>query len=97
MAKGYTEEEVRSILENVEGSELIDSSQKAILHFAAKVTRHAYTITPADIEVLRAVGLSDVDILETTCIIGWYNMMNRFVMALGVPVEEIHELFFRER
>ena len=95
MATGYTEDEVRGILEDIDGSELIDATQKAILHFAEKVTRHAYKITPSDIELLRENGLADKDILEVTCIIGWYNMMNRFVMALGVPVEEIHELFFR--
>lgn len=82
-------------MEDVDGSELIDASQKAILNFAEKVTRHAYKIIPSDIELLRQNGLDDKAILEVTCIIGWYNMMNRFVMALGVPVEEIHELFFR--
>ena len=95
MADGYSENEVRRILEDIDNSDLIDSTQKAILRFAEKVTRHAYKVTQSDIELLRQKGLGDEEILEVTCIIGWYNMMNRFVMALGVPVQEIHEHFFR--
>ena len=92
---GYTEGEARSIIEDVDGSDLIDASQKAILHFTEKVTRHAYKITETDIELLREKGLGDNEILEVVCIIGWYNMFNRIVMALGLPVEEIQELFFK--
>jgi hypothetical protein len=91
---GHTEVEARSILEDVDGSDLIDASQKAILHFTEKVIRHAYKITETGIELLREKGLGDNEILEVVCIIGWYNMFNRIVMALGLPVEEIHELFF---
>ena len=93
---GYTEDQARSILEDVNGSDLIDASQKAILHFADKMTRHAHKITETDIELLRKKGLGDNEILEVTCIIGWYNMFNRLVMALGLPVEEIRAHFFRE-
>jgi uncharacterized peroxidase-related enzyme len=94
--QGFTEDEVRSILNDVKGSKLIDDCQKAILHFAEKMTRSADKITESDIQVLRDNGLTDAAILETTCIIGWYNMMNRLVTALGVPVEELYDIFFKK-
>jgi uncharacterized peroxidase-related enzyme len=94
---GYTEDEVRSILDDVEGSKLIDETQRAILSFAKKVTRSAYKITESDAQALRDKGLDDAAILETTCIIGWYNMMNRIVPALGVPVDELYEIFFNKK
>lgn len=92
--QGYTEEEVRSILDDVEGSKLINECQRAILNFAEKVTLSAYKVSESDIQALRDNGLTDAAILETTCIIGWYNMMNRIVPALGVPVDELYEIFF---
>jgi len=95
--QGFTEDEVRGILDDVEGSKLIDDCQRAILSFAEKVTRAAYKVTESDIQALRDKGLTDAAILETTCIIGWYNMMNRIVPALGVPVDELYEIFFKDK
>ena len=94
--QGFTEDEVRSILDDVEGSKLIDDCQRDILSFAEKVTRFAHKITESDIQTLRDNGLTDAAILETTCIIGWYNMMNRIVPALGVPVDELYDIFFKK-
>jgi len=94
---GYTEDDLKSILEDVNGSKLIDDCQKAILHFAEKMTRSAHTIAESDIQTLRDSGLTDVEILETASIIGWYNMMNRIVTALGVPTDELYEILFKER
>ena len=81
---------------DVEGSKLIDDCQKAILSFAEKLTRSAYKVTDSDIQTLRDNGLTDAAILETTCIIGWYNMMNRVVPALGVPADELYDIFFKD-
>jgi len=94
---GYTEDELRSILEDVNGTTLIDDCQKAILHFAEKMTRSAHTITESDIQTLRDSGLTDVEILETTSIIGWYNMMNRIVTALGIAADELYEILFKKK
>lgn len=91
MAQGHTLEEVESILEDVEGSTLIDEKTKALLHHAEKVTRHAYKVTEADIEALRELGLSDEEILEATFVITWFNMFTRLADALGAPVENLRE------
>ena len=91
MAQGYTQEQVESILEDVEGSTLIDEQTKALLHHAEKVTRHAYKVTEADIQVLRDLGLSDEAILEATFVIAGFNMFVRLADALGAPVEHLRE------
>lgn len=89
MAQGYTQEEVESILEDVEGSTLIDEKTKALLRHAEKVTRHAYKVTESDIQSLRDLGLSDEEILEATFVIAGFNMFDRIADALGAPVEHL--------
>ncbi len=96
MAQGYTKEEVASILENVEGSTLIDEKTKALLHHAEKVTRHAYKVTEADIQSLRDLGLSDEEILEGTFVITWFNLITRLADALGVEVENLREAMAKQ-
>jgi alkylhydroperoxidase family enzyme len=91
MAQGYTQEQVESILEDIEGSELIDSPTKALLQFAEKVTRHAYRVTESDIQALRGHGLSDEEILEATFVISGFNMFDRIADALGAPLENLQE------
>lgn len=91
MAQGYTQQQVAGILEDVEGSTLIDEQTKALLHHAEKVTRHAYKVTESDIQVLCDLGLSDEAILEATFVITWFNMFTRLADALGAPVEHLQE------
>jgi alkylhydroperoxidase family enzyme len=91
MAQGYTQDEVRSILEDVEGSTLIDIKTKAILRYAEKTTRHAYKVTEADIQTIRDSGYSDEEILEATFVIAGFNFLDRIADALGAPVENLQE------
>lgn len=95
MAQGYTQEQVASILEDVEGSQLIDDRTKALLQFAEKVTRHAYRVTESDIQSLRDLGLSDEDILEATYVIAGFNMFDRIADALGAQVEHLQAAMTR--
>jgi len=96
MAQGYTKDEVNSILEDVEGSKLIDDKTKTILHYAEKVTRNAYKVTESDIQGLRSSGCSDEEILEATFVISYFNFMDRLADALGVPVENWVESMSQE-
>lgn len=93
MAQGYTKEEVIGILENVEGSTLIDNKTKVILCYTEKVTRNAYDVTESDIQRLRQSECSDKEILESTFIIAYYNAINRMADALGAPIENLVERF----
>ena len=44
-------------------------------------------MTKNDIEPLRAVGLTDRDILDTVQVISYFNYINRVADALGVDPE----------
>jgi uncharacterized peroxidase-related enzyme len=81
----YTQDQLRCIMEDVEGSDLIHASTKAILHYARKVTQNAYKVTEDDIEHLRESGFSDEAILEATILISFYNMMNRSIGSMVRP------------
>ena len=41
-------------------------------------------MTESDLGELRAVGLSDKDILDLTLIVGYFNFVNRIALGLGV-------------
>jgi len=55
-----------------------------MLDFAAKLTRHAYKATRADLDGLRSHGFDDRAILQITLIASWFNYINRVADALGV-------------
>lgn len=92
MAQEFTEDQVGSILQDVEGSVLIDTKTRLLLHFAEKATRHAYEITGDDIGNLQKVGCSNEGILEATLVTALFNFMDRVADALGVPVENFVEM-----
>ena len=92
MAQGLTQEQVKSILDDIDGSTLIDDKTKKILHFAEKVTRNAYKVTEEDMQALRAMGCSDEDIFEAVAVTSLFNYMDRMADGLGAPVEGFQEM-----
>jgi hypothetical protein len=44
MAQGFTKEQIQGILEDVDGSSLIDDKTKRLLHLSEKITRESYKI-----------------------------------------------------
>jgi alkylhydroperoxidase family enzyme len=96
MAQGLTQEEVKSILEDVKGSKLIDEKTKNILLFAEKITLHAYKVTASDIQALRDIGCSDEEIFESVAVTAIINFTDRMADALGVPVEHFQEKMLKE-
>ena len=91
MAQGFTQDEVKSILEDVEDSTLIDNKTKAVLRYAEKVTLNAYKVSESDIQSLRDIEYSDEEILEATYVIASFNLIDRIADALGAPVENFQE------
>lgn len=60
--------------------------ERAIVGFARAVTQRPQTLGPDDIDALKAVGMSDediIDLLHATAIFGW---ANRLMHNLGEPV-----------
>ena len=96
MAQGFTRGQVQAILNDVEGNSHIDEKTRGLLRYAEKVTRHAYKVTPEDMQGLRDLGCSDEEILEATHVIALFNYMDRMADALGVPVEQFQEAMARQ-
>jgi uncharacterized peroxidase-related enzyme len=62
----------------------IDAADRAMLDYAATLTRHAHRVTPADLQRLRDVGFNDQAILQINFIASWFNYINRVADGLGV-------------
>ena len=62
----------------------ISDQDRAMLDYAAQLTRDATKISPADHDRLRDFGFDDRGILQITLIASWFNYINRVADALGV-------------
>ena len=62
----------------------LNEQDRAMLDYTAKLTRHAWTVTPEDLDRLRAVGFDDRGILQINLIASWFNYVNRVADGLGV-------------
>ena len=88
-----SEDLVHSVLCDLESSPLANS-EKALLRFACKITKHLPEMQEADVVELRSLGWSDEAIYYTILVVALFNFYNRWVTTSGVhPVsEEIHRL-----
>lgn len=57
--------------------------ERRIADFTVKVTRAANACSPADVQALREVGLSDKDILGLVEIVAYYNLSTRLFESLS--------------
>ena len=65
----------------------LDTTDRALCHFAEKLTQSPNDMTSADLDQLRAEGLDDVAIHDATQVISYFNYINRIADALGVEPE----------
>jgi uncharacterized peroxidase-related enzyme len=61
----------------------LDPRQKAIVDYAAKLTRDPAAVGPADAAPLRAQGLTDLEILDLTHAVAMFAWANRLMQTLG--------------
>ena len=92
MAQGFTQEQVQGILEDIDGSSLIDEKTKRLLHFSETVTRNAFKVHEGTMEDLRGHGCTDEDIFEAIAVTSLFNFMDRMADALGAPVKGLQEM-----
>ncbi len=92
MAQGFTQEEVQSIIEDIDGSQLIDDKTKLILHFSEAITRNSYKIHEGNLQDLRDQGCTDEELFESIAVASLFNYMDRMADALGAPVEGFQEM-----
>ena len=67
----------------------------ALLDYGVDLTRNPSVVSEADIQRLRAVGLSDRDILDVNLITSYFNFVNRIAEGLGVEVSDEEAAGFR--
>jgi uncharacterized peroxidase-related enzyme len=67
----------------------ISDKLRGLLGFLEKLTLHPETVTPADVEPLRALGLSDAAIEDAIHVTAMFNIFDRLADAMGweVPAE----------
>jgi alkylhydroperoxidase family enzyme len=92
MAQGFTQEQVHSIIADVDGTDLIDAQTKQLLHLAETVTRNAYKVTEEEIASLKDFGCREEEIFEAIAVAALFNYMDRMADALGAPVEGFQEM-----
>jgi uncharacterized peroxidase-related enzyme len=66
----------------------LTEQQVEMLAYAEQITVDASKITPAHIERLRAVGLTDVNIADIALAASFRSFMSRYFDAVGATVEE---------
>jgi len=59
-----------------------------MLGYAAKLTRAPASVVRADVDGLRDLGWSDLDVLHMAEVVGYYAYVNRIANGLGVEVED---------
>jgi alkylhydroperoxidase family enzyme len=86
---GGTKEQLAALKKDVaaasRNAKLFDESERAALALTSEMTR-SIAVTPATMKRVRA-ALPDQQIVELVGTIAGYNMVSRFVVALGVEVE----------
>jgi len=78
---------LRRIEEDFETAGLSEK-RLAMLRYAVKLTHDPAAVTEADVESLRQVGFSDLDILHIVEVTAYYAYANRVADGLGIPLEE---------
>jgi len=78
------DEETLDLLMSADGLETLEPRLSNIVRHADKLTSAPSAMTESDLGELRAVGLSDSDVLDLTLIVAYFNFVNRIAMGLGV-------------
>lgn len=65
----------------------LSGRERALADLSVKITQDAHTVEPEDFDRLRALGLSDNEILEAVEVAALINATNTFCIALGVPID----------
>ncbi|HSG59340.1 MAG TPA: peroxidase-related enzyme [Woeseiaceae bacterium] len=78
------DDETLDLLTSADGLEVLEPRLSNIVRHADKLTSAPSAMTESDLGELRAVGLSDTDILDLTLIVGYFNFVNRIALGLGV-------------
>jgi uncharacterized peroxidase-related enzyme len=83
------------LVEHVEdGSELDPKTtrrERALLVYAAKLTRAPAAMRRSDVDALRQAGLDDGEILDANQVVAYFAYANRVADGLGIELEDWHD------
>lgn len=82
---GLSDERIAEILQGIDAISTTEA-EKALLHFCIKASKKDnYKILKSEIDELKEMGFSDVQIIEAVAIVGYFNYINTLsnVFALG--------------
>jgi len=82
------DEEIIAMLMSADGLETLEPRLSNIVRHAEKLTTAPGAMTESDLGELRAVNLSDDDILDLTLVVAYFNFVNRIALGLGVAYNE---------
>ena len=88
-SKFFTPDQVAAIVRDHRTAGLTDQ-EVAVVEFALKLTDHAYKVTPHDVDGLRAMGLSDEEIVDVAAAAAQRNFASRLYDALGAEPDEAY-------
>ena len=81
---GLSEEQIDEILQGVEAMQA-DEKEKALLNFCIRAAqKDNYKIMKEDIDALKEMGWSDVQIIEAVAITGYFNYINTLSNVFGL-------------
>ena len=78
------DDETLDTLVNADDLEMLEPRVRNIVRCAEKLTSAPAAMTESDLGELRAVGLSDRDILDLSLVVSYFNFVNRIALGLGV-------------
>jgi len=81
---GLSEEKIEEILQGVEAMKS-EEKEKALLRFCIKAAqKENYKILKEELDALKSLGWSDVEILEAVAITGYFNYINTLSNVFGL-------------
>lgn len=81
------EEKLRKLIEDHRRVELAPKD-RAMVEYAAKLTRSPSAVAEQDVQTLREAGFADEEILQINLIASYFNFVNRVALGLGVEFTE---------
>ncbi len=78
------------MLQNTGLPGITNARERAMIAYALRLTQAPADMTAADLEPLRAAGLSDAEILDANQVTAYFAYANRVVDGLGVQLEPRH-------
>ncbi len=94
LARVHDEAFLQSLKVDLKGSE-ITPKDRAMLLYAANLTKDPGNASEQDVEKLRQAGFSDEEILRINLTTSYFNFANRIVSGLGVSLEATDERVYK--